>query len=263
MLVGFAFSGSADTLAAGTRIAGFDVGGLSPEAAESMLTQRSAALAHVPVSFVAGDRRFSIRPDELGVTTDWAGAVAAAETKGQGMDILRGFSRIALRFFPENVVPKVKAYQAAVNYEVGVIAEKVDRAFKPARLVRHGLSVKAVPGVAGEELVRAAAAKLVVAALASLSRPAGPVVLPTVVAQPNVTAAQLAGAQADARRALSAPVTLAVGSKRFTLTPTELAPMLQLPRDAGGQIVLGGQAADTYFANLDKTVGRPAHGATF
>ena len=63
--VGLVFSGSPGTLAPGTKIAGVEVGGLSPEAARAMLEQRSASLAHVPVTFVAGTHQFRIRPDEL------------------------------------------------------------------------------------------------------------------------------------------------------------------------------------------------------
>ncbi len=56
------FAGSADRLADGTRIAGIDVGGLSPKAAQTLLERRSARLAEVPVTFVAGDRTFKITP---------------------------------------------------------------------------------------------------------------------------------------------------------------------------------------------------------
>ena len=38
-----------------------------------------------------------------------------------------------------------EAYQAAVDYELGVIAGKVDRPYKPARLVRHGLRSTSSP----------------------------------------------------------------------------------------------------------------------
>ena len=65
------------------------------------------------------------------------------------MDVIRGFRRLALRLSPVDVTPKVSAYDAAVNYEIGLIAAKVDQANQPARLVRHGLEVTVVPGQAG------------------------------------------------------------------------------------------------------------------
>jgi vancomycin resistance protein YoaR len=263
LIVGVAFSGSPNTLPAGTRIAGIDVGGLTPRAARSMLAKRSAALARVPVTFVAGTHVFSIRPNELGVQDNWSAAVAAAAAKGQELGILRGFRRLELRLFPENVVPKARAYRPAVDYEVSLLAMKVDKPYRPARLVRHGLKVASLQGHPGELLDRQAASQIIVTALASLSRPSSPIELPTSIDLPSVTASQLAQAQAEAKVALSAPVTVTVAGKRFRLTPKQLAPMIEFPRDANGTLVLGGPAADAYFVRLGKTVGRPAHGATF
>jgi 4-amino-4-deoxy-L-arabinose transferase-like glycosyltransferase len=55
--LGFVFAGSPEKLASGTRIAGIDVGGLTPADAEQLLEKRSARLERVPVTFVAGDGR--------------------------------------------------------------------------------------------------------------------------------------------------------------------------------------------------------------
>ena len=81
---------------------------------------------------------------------------------------------------------------------------------------------------------------------------------------PTLTIAQLKAARVEARRMLSAPVSLALdGKTTTTLTPKQLAPMLQLPREPDAAPALGGAAANAYFARLDHQVGRPAHGATF
>jgi hypothetical protein len=52
--VGFAFAGSADRLPEGVTIAGVDVGGMTPKAAQAVLVRRAGADANVPVTFVAG-----------------------------------------------------------------------------------------------------------------------------------------------------------------------------------------------------------------
>jgi vancomycin resistance protein YoaR len=262
VLLGLVFSGSPGKLAPGTRIAGVEVGGLSPREATRLLEQRSARVAHVPVTFVAGTHRFILRPDELSVTPDWANAVEQAQGDGDGMDVIRGFRRLALRIFPDHITPRVRAYNAAVTYEIGVIAGKVDRAYVPAKLVRRGLAVKIVPGQAGERLDQKAAAAIVVSALAGLSR-SGPVVLPTAVQPPAVTGPDLGGARLIAQRAISAPVTIAVGRRRLQLQPAQLARMLQLPAKKNGRPTIGGAAADKYFAKLDRLVGKPARGAQF
>jgi vancomycin resistance protein YoaR len=262
LVVGFAFSGSAATIAAGTSIDGVNVGGRTPAAAQKLLEQKSAALAHVPVVFVAGDRQFTVRPDELDVVPEWSKAIASAAQEGNGMDVIRGFQRLLLRVDPTNIEPQISAYTAAVHYEIGRIAAAVDRPDRPARLVRHGLRVRVVPGRTGQVLDQAAAERIVVAELAKLSR-GGPVTLPTRIQQPSVSTADLAAAQAAAQQALSAPVKLKVDRRTFVLTPRRLAPMLQLPATGGTSVVLGGQAADAYFAKLSRTVGRPARGARF
>jgi vancomycin resistance protein YoaR len=262
LVVGLAFSGSPGRLAAGTKIDGVNVGGMRPADAEKLLEQRSDALLHVPVVFVAGTHRFTIRPDELSVAPDWDRAVVAAEGQGGGMDVIRGFRRLLLRIDPANVEAPVNSYTAAVEYEIGRIAAKVDRPDQPARLLRRGLRVGVVQGKPGEVLDRRAAAATVVTALASLKRN-GPVELPTSVEQPTVSAGDLAGAQTAARQALSAPVTLKVEKRTIKVTPRQLAPMLQLPTSKRQQLVVGGDAADTFFARLNHLVGRPAHGAGF
>jgi vancomycin resistance protein YoaR len=262
LAIGLVFSGSPGTLAPGTRIGGVDVGGMTSRAAQTLLEQRSAGLARVPVTFVAGTHTFKIRPQELSVAPRWAQAVASAQGEGDGMDVIRGFRRLALRLFPASVTPKVSAYQAAVAYEIGVIASRVDRPYRAARLVRHGLRIQVVPGQAGERLDRAAAARIVVASLAGLSR-SGPVELPTAVEPPAITGPDLNGARAVAERALSAPVKVVAAGRTFELQPGQLARMLELPTTKGGTPILGGRAADAFFAKVNDKVGRSAHGASF
>jgi vancomycin resistance protein YoaR len=260
--VGLVFSGSPGKLAPGTRVAGVNVGGMSPRDAQALLERRSEALARVPVTFTAGTHTFKIRPDELSVSPQWARAVASAQGQGDGMDVIRGFRRLALRVFPAHVTPKVSAYQAAVDYEIGVIGSKVDKPYHAARLVRHGLRIQVMPGQAGERLDRAAAEKIVVTALASLSR-SGPVELPTAVEPPAVTGTDLNGARAVAERALSGPVKVVVAGRTFQLQPEQLGRMLELPTTKTGKPILGGKAADSFFSRIAKKVERPAHGASF
>ena len=262
IVVGVAFAGSPGTLATGTMIDGIEVGGLTPHAARSLLERRAASMAPVPVVFVVGGQRFSISPDELSVTPEWAKAVEVAAGEADGSSLIRGFQRLALRLFPVNVKPTVRVYTAAVNYELGLLAAKVDRPFQPARIVRHGLQLQVVEGRAGELLDRLAATKIVISSLASLTR-SGPIELPTSLEQPKLTAADLQAVHQQATQVLSGTVTLRTGTRSFRLTPRELAPMLQFPRIAGAPLILGGSAADRYFAKLAHTVGQPARGAHF
>ena len=261
VLVGVLFAGSSAHLAAGTHIAGVDVGGLTPAAAERLLRRRSAALANTPVVFTAGGKTFRVRPRELGVTVDWADAVAAAQREGGGFRVVRGYRRLGLRLFPQEIAPRVQAYGAAVTYELGRIARKVDRPHREAALVRHGLHVSVVPGATGVVLDRAAARSVLVAALASFDR--DPVALPVRSDPPAVTAARLLPAQRLASRVLSAPVTLAQGPTRWRLPRWRLATLLHLPRGGETRLSLQGPAADAYFARLARRTDHGPRDATW
>jgi len=60
--LGLIYAGSSGKLANGTRIAGIDVGGLTPSAARRLLERRSESVSRVPVVFTAGAKRFSLTP---------------------------------------------------------------------------------------------------------------------------------------------------------------------------------------------------------
>jgi vancomycin resistance protein YoaR len=248
--VGIGFAGHSDTLPPGTKIAGVDVGGLSARDARTLLQGRAARLAGVPVAFTVAGRTFRVTPKELGVSADWSSAVAQAEARGSGFAPVRGYRRLGLRFFPATVSPTIRSYDAAVRYEVGRIAAAVDTPHREARLVRRGLHVDVQAGATGRVVDRAAAAKAIVAALASFSR--SPVALPVRVDPPTVTAASLAPARRVAERILSAPVTLTLGPTRWRLPRWRLATMLVLPARPGEAPRLGGAAADAYFAALER-----------
>jgi vancomycin resistance protein YoaR len=260
-VVGFVFAGSPGRLASGVRIAGIPVGGLTPARAAAVLQARSDRLKSVPLTFTAGSAHFSIRPEELGVQPDWKTAVEQAAAKGDGFTVLRGYRRLALRLHPVDLAPPINSYDAAVAYEIDQLAAKIDHPHVEATLVRHGLTIEAVPSRIGRLLDRVAAKRVIVDALAGFSRE--PVALPVQVDSPNITMADLAPTRLLARRVLSAPVALGRGSAAIEVPVTQLAKMLRLPAGGLGQLVLGGPAATAYFSRLDRILRHPARDAGF
>jgi vancomycin resistance protein YoaR len=256
------FAGSPTRLAEGTTVAGLDVGGLGVQAARSRLQAHADALAHRPVTFVAGSRTFALTPSQLGVRSEWTDALRQAERAGDGFAPLRGLKRIQTRLLGSDVEPDVDVYPSALRYALSRIAASVDRPATSARLRRQGLSVSLVPGRAGVRLDQARARPLVVAALASLER-SGPVRLPVVVAEPEVTATQLAGALATARAALARAVTLTVGETRYRLPRWRLAQLVDLPSGGETRVTFRGPAARRWVDRLSRTVGRAPRDATF
>ena len=68
VVLGFAFAGSSSALPEGAKVAGVEVGGLSPKAAQALLEQRALELRRVPVVFTAGTHSFPIRPSRVAQT---------------------------------------------------------------------------------------------------------------------------------------------------------------------------------------------------
>ena len=113
----------------------------------------------MPVTFVAGNRTFAITPRSMGVQVDWRTAIlAAAERQGGGFGVVRGYRRLELQLFPQNVSPPIHSYGAAVDYELGLLGKAVDAPHREAALVRRGLHITIAPGKTGRVLDRASRA---------------------------------------------------------------------------------------------------------
>jgi vancomycin resistance protein YoaR len=263
VVLGLVFAGSPTTLAGGVTIDGIDVGGLEAADARALLQRRSHALANRPVLFVAGGKRYSIRPVELGVEPDWKAAVASAQRQGDGFGPLRGFKRLDVQVFGADVTPPISVLSGALDYQLGLIAKEVNRPPRNAAVVRRGLKIVVVPARAGRVLDRQAAARTIVHELASLERTSAHVDLPFRTRAPRVRAAALARAARQARIALSGPVRLELGKTRWLIPRAKLAQLLELPAGGRTSLALGGPAAQSWLVKLGKRVEKPAHDATF
>jgi vancomycin resistance protein YoaR len=261
IVLGIAFAGSPARLADGVRIAGVDVGGMTPGAAKRLLARKWGALEHVPISFRAGGRVWRLSPSELGVRPNWGAAIGVARRQGQGFGPLRGFRRLDVRFFGADVAPPTLVYDTALEYVLDRVGREVDTPHTEAFVVLHGLQPQIVPGHAGRTLDRRAAATAIVRSLASLSRE--PVDLPVRIDVPRVKAGDLTVILAEVKTALSAPVHLTLGKTLFTIGPTRIAQLLELPADGRRDLRIGGVRADQWFAHLSQHVDRPPVDATW
>ena len=261
LVAGFAFAGSPDRIAAGVTIAGVDVGGMSPAQARAALERRFSSVEPQPVTFTAPGHTFKISPAELGVKPDWNAAIAEAERAGSGSGLLRGFKRLDLRFFGNDVKLQPRVFQAALVYELQRLAHDVNVAHSDASVRLRGGRPVVVPGRAGATLDTRAAGPVILAALVGFQQ--GAVALPVRIDPVRVTAAQLAPVAAKARTALSAPVTVTIGLAKWRLTPAQLAPLLDLPHDGSAALRIGGPAADAYFARMSRLVEHAPVNASF
>ena len=157
---GLRFSGSPGKLAAGTTDRRRRRGRAQPERRRRAARARAARASRTcPVTFVAGTHTLPDPPRASSASRPTGRRRSSRRRRrATAWSVIRGFRRLALRLFPADVTPKVHAYDAAVDYEIGLIAGKVDRPYKPARLVRQGPArSRSSPGQAGERLDRSAA----------------------------------------------------------------------------------------------------------
>jgi vancomycin resistance protein YoaR len=254
VVLGLVFAGSPTTIAQGVRVDGIDIGGLQISQARALLEGKAAALSSRPVVFIAGPRRFPIRPAELGVESDWRAAVDTAQRQGSGFAPIRGFKRLGVDVFGSDVTPSSSVLTGALAYELDRIARAVNQPARNASLRLDGTRVVLVPAQPGRTLDRDAAATLLVHRLAALDRPSSSVQLPMRITPPRVRAVALRRAAREARLALSAPVHFVVGPTTFLLTPARLAPLLSLPSQGRSSLAIGGPAADEWLRRLGKHI---------
>jgi vancomycin resistance protein YoaR len=263
VVLGLVFAGSPTKIAGGVRIDGIDVGGLEATDARALLERKAGALAGRPIVFVAAGHRFAVRPDELGVESDWKAAVDSAQRQGDGFGPLRGFKRLDVDFFGADVTPPTTVLNGSLQYELNRIAKKVDRLPVDAAVVRRGLAVVVTPARTGLRVDRTAAAQLMVEELSSLDRTNAPVPLPLRTIQPHVRVRALTAVAAQARLALSAPVRLQLGPTRWLVRPRRLAQLLELPSGGKTALRIGGPAAETWLKQLGARVETPPRDATW
>ena len=260
--VGFAFAGSRDSIAAGVKVGGIAIGGMTTADAVQALQEQSRRAADKPQTFVANGLRVTFTSRQLGVGVDWRSAVEAARRRGDGFGPIRGFRRLALRVSGQDVVPVTRAYDVTVASALRAVAARIDRPFVPALIQLQGLEPSITPGRAGSVLDQKAAATLVIATLAGFDRP-GSVALPLRRERVRVTAASLASVVKKLRTMLSAPVRLRYEGAYAAVTPRQLASMIEVPEPGSRELRIGGPAADRILGRLSKLVGRPSTDATF
>ena len=256
------YAGSPSTIARGVKVDGVDIGGLSSREATLALERRSQASLGKPIRFVAGGHVFQLEASDIRLRPDWAAATAAARQAGDGFGPLRGFRRLKVRFFGDNVAASATFDHTKLKATLAHIAAKVDQPHHEAAIVLRGLRPAIVPARAGHVLDREAAEKAVVAALASMSR-GNSVSLPLKVDEPNVTGSMLVPALAKTKLAVSKPVVLTLGPTRYKLPRWRIAPLLKLPAGGATTLKIAGPGADAYFKRLQKVVDTPPHDAQF
>ncbi|NRQ34684.1 vanomycin resistance protein VanB [Nonomuraea sp. NN258] len=213
----------------GTRVDGVDIGGLSPAEARTRLEERLGPAAERPIAARAAGKTVKLKPQELGFGID------AGATVEQAMDGAMTPAGIARSLFGSRTVALViRVDEGRLAERVGVLARSVDRKPKEGAVRYRGLLPQVSAPRPGRRLdQQASAAKLRAAFMKSTGR----VDLPVGELPASATAAEVRRvADEVARPAVAAPLMLAAGGERATITAQQLAERLRFVADGQGSL---------------------------
>ncbi|MGI8606422.1 MAG: VanW family protein, partial [Gaiellaceae bacterium] len=237
------------------------VSGLTPEQAETKLSERAATLAEVPVTFTGGGQSWRISPQELELSVDWPATLAEAQAAGDWPLPFRGLKRVAVRLLGAEVEPRADVYEAGLEYELARIGASVDKKARSASLVLNGLTPRLEPGRAGTKIDLPGAEAAVVSALAGFARK--PVALPIHVEKPPVGTEELRPVLEDVRTAVSRPVRFGWQGTTWMVSREQVAKLLSLPAGGRKELTIGGSYATLYFKRLSRAFADPPKNAQF
>ena len=237
------------------------VGGLPADQVRSVLDPHLNSFLASPAVFVLGDREWRPAAAEMGVAVDSAVMAQDALQLGrEGAWPLRYFGAVATAATKPSIPLRASLSQGQLAALLHAIAAEIDREPVNAGLqVRNGQLVtgQAAPG----RKVDISATSERVSVPHSLTPQRVEVVVASTA--PVVSDAAIQEAQSQAARILSAPLTLRLGDKTWTLTPVQLGAMLEFRRSSSTDgekltAVLSEPRLAAYVKTLAGEVDRPA-----
>jgi vancomycin resistance protein YoaR len=226
-LVGYAVAG--DKVPRGTTVAGVDIGGLRPAAAEATLEEELAPLSKKKIVVTADGQRAAIHPTRSGLGVDYAESVDQAGghrslSPGRMWDYFTG---------GDDFDPVVTVDDAKLETAVESVAKKVDKPAAEGRITfEDGRAEPRFPKT-GQEIDRGAAADAIVAAFpADGSGDAVDLELDEV--EPEVSEKKVRQAMDEfANPAMSAPVILVLDNKDVVVRPEAYSAALSMKAKDG------------------------------
>jgi vancomycin resistance protein YoaR len=212
--------------APGVRVAGVDVGGLAPEAAEERLARELAPRLAAPVEVRIGDTRVDVTPTALGIGLDLERMVA------QALEADRVSSRLMPVVGDGSEVPLALTEPQKAALTPGV--QRIEK--KPVNAKLAVSKQGKVTTTPSEEGLDVPPAKLLAAVMGALAAGADTATVEPRILPPKVATEAAEKGAVEARQLLSAPIVLhAKGKVLGRIQPKELAPAVVVG-DCGGGI---------------------------
>ncbi|MDD2857748.1 MAG: VanW family protein [Candidatus Nanopelagicales bacterium] len=243
-------------IARGTSVRGVEIGGMSNEEAVAALDDAFATSESATILVHSARKEFPVKPAEAGLSLNAEATVeqAAARTLNP-VALLTNF------FTKRTLEPVVDIDQDSLDAQVDAIATVMDRPAVEPTVEMKGLQPVRVAGQAGRAIDPAAASAALVEAFAAGDTE---VTINPSSTEPKVSDDALAQAQAQARQAVSAPVTVQAQTVTARLTKRAIARALGFT-EQDGQLtpVLDGAVLHRALATQLAPIEVPGRDATF
>ncbi|MGW4024889.1 VanW family protein [Streptomyces sp. NPDC005009] len=215
---------------AGTTVRGMDIGGLTREEATRKLERHLAETGPRKLAVQVGDRKGTVDPRQAGLAFDVRETLDRATSTGADpVSVIGGLFRSG-----GDIEPVLRVDEDKARATLGKLAKTLDQKVRDGAVSFAGGRVEQTAPRTGYALdADAAIGSLRTSFLHGATDSV--TVLPARETKPKVTAEELRRAVREfAQPAMSAPVTLTAGGKRFTLPPAVLGEYLTMrPDDAG------------------------------
>jgi len=247
---------SGDGLPRGATVLGVDVGGLSEAQATATLDKQLGPRATAPINATIGSDAVSVVPADAGLTFD-----AAATVDGYAQRIWNPITLITQFTGGPKIAPVIGIDQAALDASVKQLAADSDSPAQEPSVEFRGTAPVLVNGANGRVLDQKAAATAIADSYLVSS---DAVRLPVVETAPTVSQEDAQKALVLAQSAVSAPVTVKVGTITAQIPSADIARALAFTPQ-GGQLSasLDGEVLRSSIADALAPVEEPGRDASW
>ncbi|WP_405496029.1 VanW family protein [Streptomyces sp. NBC_00096] len=233
-----------DEVAAGTKVRGIDIGGMSRAEARQTLDRGLGPSAAAPLGLRIGERTERAQPATLGLSLDTGATADRAARSGSGP--LTVIGRLFSSGDPD-VEPVVRLDEKAARTALDGIGKKARQEAREGSVVFEKGEAKAVAPVTGSALDVDGSLEVLRSAYPRAADE--PVGLPVRRSEPRIGQQETERVLTElARPAVSAPVTLTVSGKRIPVGPAVLAKHLSF-KDDGQRRLAPGLDAEALLAD--------------
>lgn len=209
----------------GVQIGDVDASGMSEEEALAAVQVTAARLEGAPVQVRAGKQDLSVDPSALGLTVDAEASVRAARLAGRSRNPIDQLSGTLMRRLrPDHVPLVIDVDPGRFDAVLDAWVAETGKGLVDGGLQFEGIKVVEIAPKSGIGVERDAAKAQVLAALGRGESDAGDLTIGSTT--PAVDRDDVRAAARLARRVLSGPTTVTMGTTPLVLTPEQVAPTL-------------------------------------